>query len=140
LSGSDHVFPVAVFTGATLPELQLLAQGSGGLAFAAVQGNSYQIAVSDQNGLTGAIKLTLQAPLIMKSLSRTVNRGRSAADLYYRAASGEIIALLTSTDGYNWRIDHTQTAKGNLAIFQVRPPPSPSGPFYCAIFFDRAGR
>lgn len=59
LTGSDYSFPLAVFTGLSLPRLHLVAEGSGGLSFNAVRGQTYQIAVSDDHGLTGAIVLKL---------------------------------------------------------------------------------
>jgi len=61
LTGSDYTFPLAVFTGVSLPGLRQIAEGNGGLSFSAVRGQTYQIAVSDDNGLTGAIVLKLQA-------------------------------------------------------------------------------
>ena len=64
LTGSDYSFPVAVFTGPSLAQLRMVQAGNGGLAFTAVRGQTYQIAVSDDNGVTGAIRLTLQGPVI----------------------------------------------------------------------------
>jgi hypothetical protein len=61
LSGSDYSFPVAIFTGKTIETLQMVAENSGGVSFQAVKGQIYQIAVSDSGGLTGTVKLKLQA-------------------------------------------------------------------------------
>jgi hypothetical protein len=60
LSGSDYSFPVAVFTGSTLAKLQMVAEDSGGVSFDAVEGQTYQIAIGDSAGLTGAIQMKLQ--------------------------------------------------------------------------------
>jgi len=59
LTGSDYSFPLAVFTGSSLPSLRQAAAGTGGLSFTAIKGQTYQIAVSDAGGLTGNIHLTL---------------------------------------------------------------------------------
>ena len=61
LTGSDYAFPLAVFTGSSLANLHQVAEGAGGLSFTAHKGITYQIAVSDDNGLTGHIQLTLLA-------------------------------------------------------------------------------
>ena len=59
LSGSDYAFPLGVFTGSNLPSLKQVAAENGGLSFNAIQGRTYQIAVSDAGGLTGQIRLKL---------------------------------------------------------------------------------
>jgi hypothetical protein len=64
---------------------------------------------------------------------------RRAACLTYTSAPGEVVALLSSTDQYDWKIVQTQTAWGKTVAFNVKPAPSPNGPFYRAIIFDRAG-
>lgn len=60
LTGSDYSFPVGVLTGTTMSRLNLIAANSGGVSFEAVRGQTYQIAVGDLAGLTGAIKFRLQ--------------------------------------------------------------------------------
>ena len=136
LGGSDYSFPVAVFTGLAPASLQTVAEGSGGLAFQAVRGKTYQIAVSDCNGLTGSIKLSLQAPLMDLPLFRTTRTGRTAT-LTYVSAANETIALLHSTDDVNWKIIQMKPTTGNLVQFPVTEAPTHLGPFYRAILFDR---
>ena len=136
LGGSDYSFPVAVFTGLAPASLQTVAEGSGGLAFQAVRGKTYQIAVSDCNGLTGSIKLSLQAPLMDLPLFRTTRTGRTAI-LTYVSAANETIALLHSTDDVNWKIIQMKPTTGNLVQFPVTEAPTHLGPFYRAILFDR---
>src|ERR1035441_7956349 len=63
LSGSDYSFPVAVFDGSSLARLRMVATDSGGVTFVAVEGQTYQIAVGDHAGITGAIKLELQGTI-----------------------------------------------------------------------------
>jgi hypothetical protein len=114
----------------------MVAEGSGGLAFQAVRGKTYQIAVSDYNGLTGSIKLSLQAPLMDLPLFRTTRTGRTAI-LTYVSAANETIALLHSTDDVNWKIIQMKPTTGNLVQFPVTEAPTHLGPFYRAILFDR---
>ncbi len=59
---NDYAFPVAVFTGSNIPHLHMVAEGAASLSFNAVGGQTYQIAVSDDNGLTGAFRLLIQGP------------------------------------------------------------------------------
>jgi hypothetical protein len=59
LSGSDYNYPVGVFSGKTLNSLQSLGTSQGGMSFQAVQGQTYQIAIGDMSGLTGAIKFNI---------------------------------------------------------------------------------
>jgi hypothetical protein len=51
-----------VFTGSSISNLQTIVEGAGGLSFNAKRGLTYQIAVSDDNGLTGKIVLALVCP------------------------------------------------------------------------------
>jgi len=59
LTGSDYSFPVGVFTGSSISNLRLVADKTGGLSFPGIKGHAYQIAVGDDNGLTGEIRLKL---------------------------------------------------------------------------------
>ncbi len=136
LGGSDYSFPVAVFTGSTVASLVMVASGSGSSSFEAVERQSYQIAVGDDAGYTGAIRLRLQAPIVELPLSRVASRG-SKALLRYSATSGQVILLLRSEDGENWQNVRTALARRGAVSFLVRPPPEPSGPFYRAVVFDR---
>jgi len=143
LSASDYAFPVAVSTTVSsgINGQQMTAWitgGSGGLSFNAIEGHTYKIAVGDYNGLTGAIKLTLQAPIVDLPLARVVRPGKNAV-LIYAAAPGEVVALLHSTDNQNWEIVQTKTAVSQRLMFQVKPAPTRSGPFYRAILFDWTG-
>jgi hypothetical protein len=113
----------------------MVAQGSGGLSFNAVKGKTYQIAVSDYNGLTGKINLNLLGPIVDLPLYRMFKAGRNA-NMAYTAAAGEVAALLYSADNVNWKIIQTTSVIGKTVTFQVRVP-TPSGPFYRAILFDK---
>ncbi|MGD0744279.1 MAG: hypothetical protein ABSA45_03905 [Verrucomicrobiota bacterium] len=141
LSSSDYPFPVGVFTVVTVGGLSItewVARGSGRLSFDAIQGRTYQIAVGDYNGLTGQIGLNLHASIVDLPLYRVAGRDR-VATLIYTASAGEVVALLYSSDNENWEIVQTKIASGKMVFFQARPAPTPSGPFYRAILFDRTG-
>ena len=137
LSGSDYSFPVAAFTGSSLARLRMVAAASGGVTFEAVAGQTYQIAVGDRAGLTGAIKLELQAPIVDLPLFQTVRRPANSALLYYGASAGQVVLLLHSNDGVNWQNGQTSAANHAVVEFLVRPAPSNNGPYYRAIVVDR---
>jgi hypothetical protein len=137
LSGSDYAFPVAVFAGSSLARLHLVAADSGGVTFEAVEGQTYQIAVGDDAGLTGAIKLELQATIVDLPLLQTVRRPANSALLRYPASGGQVILLLRSDDGSNWQNVRTGVANRGMVEFLVRPAPANDGPYYRAIVVDR---
>jgi hypothetical protein len=137
LSGSDYSFPVAVFAGSSLARLHVVATDSGGVTFEAVEGQTYQIAVGDHAGLTGAIKLELQATIVDLPLLQTVRRPANSALLRYRASAGQVILLLCSNDGANWQNVRTGVANRGMVEFLVRPAPADDGPYYRAIVIDR---
>ena len=137
LSGSDYSFPVAVFDGSSLARLRMVATDSGGVTFEAVEGQTYQIAVGDDAGITGAIKLELQVPIVDLPLLQTVRRPANSALLRYRASAGQVILLLCSNDGANWQNVRTGIANRGMVEFLVRPAPDGDGPYYRAIVVDR---
>jgi hypothetical protein len=137
LSGSDYSFPMAVFTGSSLARLRMVATDSGGVTFEAVAGQTYQIAVGDHAGLTGAIKLELQATIVDLPLFQTVRRPANSALLRYPASAGQVVLLLRSNDGSNWQNVRTGVANRGMVEFLVRPAPSNNGPYYQAIVVDR---
>jgi hypothetical protein len=126
LSGSDYSFPVAVFAGSSLARLHMVAADSGGVTFEAVAGQTYQIAVGDHAGLTGAIKLELQAPIMDLPLRQTVRSSGNSAFLRYAASAGQVVLLLHSNSAANH----------GVVEFLVRPAPSNNGPYYRAIVVD----
>jgi hypothetical protein len=128
---------VAVFAGSSLARLRMVATDSGGVTFEAVEGQTYQIAVGDDAGLTGAIKLELQAPIVDLPLVQTVRRPANSALLRYRASAGQVILLLCSNDGANWQNVRTGVANRGMVEFLVRPAPANDGPYYRAIVVDR---
>jgi hypothetical protein len=138
LTGSDYAFPVAIFTGSSLAGLSQVAAGSGAVSFEAVAGRTYQIAVSDCAGLTGAINLLLQAPVLSLDLSGSVTSFRSQALLTYTAIAGQKVLLERSSDGSNWQTMQTLVTHRNSISFLVRSAPTDSGPFYRALVIDRA--
>ncbi len=138
LSGSDYSFPVAVFTGSSVARLQMVAADSGGVTFEAVAGQTYQIAVGDSAGLTGAIKLELQAPIVDLPLLRTIQRSGNSSLLRYAASAGQVVLLLRSDDGSNWQSVQTVVANRGMVEFLVRPAPTGNGPYYRAIVADRS--
>jgi hypothetical protein len=137
LSGSDYSFPVAVFAGSSFARLRMVATDSGGVTFEAVEGQTYQIAVGDDAGITGAIKLELQAPIVDLPLFQTVRRPANSALLRYPASAGQVILLLRSDDGANWQNVRTGVANRGMVEFLVRPAPDGDGPYYRAIVVDR---
>lgn len=137
LSGSDYSFPVAVFTGSSFARLRMVATDSGGVTFEAVAGQIYQIAVGDHAGLTGAIKLELQATIVDLPLLQTVRRPANSALLRYRASAGQVILLLCSNDGANWQNVRTGVTNRGMVEFLVRPASANDGPYYRAIVVDR---
>jgi len=102
-----------------------------------VRGQTYRIGVSDDNGLTGAIKLTLNGPVLDLPLRTTFSQGRGAT-LIYGAAPEEIVALLSSTDDVSWTKIAEATAVQSMVVFHVAQAPTPAGPFYRAILIDGA--
>ncbi len=137
LGGSDYSFPMAVYTGSSLKSLHQVTSGDGGVSFSAVMGQTYQIAVSDAGGLTGAIKLTIQAPIVEATLIKTLgSRKRSPMLLEYAAAPGQMVQLERSADGSNWSSVSTALAHNGKVDFNVSPAPGDHGPFYSAIFVD----
>ena len=65
---------MGVSSGTSVSNLTLLAHEDGGLSFDAVQGQTYHIVVEDMGGLTGAVTLKLQAPVIELPLLLSRNR------------------------------------------------------------------
>jgi hypothetical protein len=137
LTNSDFAFPAAVFTGSALNRLSLVAAGAGGVSFNALAGQTYQIAVDDASGQTGAIALTLQAPVVQASLLGVVRGGsRNSALLFYSASRGQVLLLLRSSDGVHWQEAQTATARSGVVEFYVTPAPTPRGMRYQAIIVD----
>jgi hypothetical protein len=137
LTNSDFAFPAAVFTGSALNRLSLVAAGAGGVSFNAVARQTYQIAVGDASGQTGAIAMTLQAPVVQAPLLAVI-RGTSSnsALLCYSASHGQVLLLLRSSDGVHWQEAQTATARSNGAQFYVTTAPAPRGLRYQAIIVD----
>jgi hypothetical protein len=137
LTGSDFAFPAAVFTGSALNRLKLVAAGAGGLSFHAAAGQTYQIAVGDAAGQTGAIAMTLLAPVIEARLIGVIlGRAHNSAFIYYTASRGQVLLLLRSSDGVHWQEAQTATARSNGVLFYVTPAPTPRGMRYQAIIVD----
>jgi hypothetical protein len=137
LSGSDFAFPAAVFTGSALKRLSLVAANTGGVSFNAVEGQTYQIAVGDASGQTGAIAMTLTAPVVEVPLLGVLRGGSSkSALLKYSATPGQVLLLLHSKDGVHWEEGQKATAHHNNVQFYVTPAPSLNGMRYEAIAVD----
>jgi len=114
-----------------------VAAGAGGVSFNAVARQTYQIAVGDASGQTGAIAMTLQAPVVQAPLLAVI-RGTSSnsALLCYSASHGQVLLLLRSSDGVHWQEAQTATARSNGAQFYVTTAPAPRGLRYQAIIVD----
>ena len=138
LTGSDYAFPVAVFTGSSIAGLKQVAADSGAVSFDARAGQTYQIAVGDDAGLTGAISLVLQAPIVCLDLSGPPVRFSRTTMLTYAAISGQKVLLERSSDGSNWQTVQTLVTHRNSISFLVNPPPADGGPYYRAIVIDRS--
>jgi hypothetical protein len=137
LTGSDFSFPTAVYTGGSLKRLSLVAAGAGGVSFDAVAGQTYQIAVGDAAGQTGTIEMTLQAPVVEAPLVRAIRwSSLNSAMLDYSAKPGQVVLLLSCSDGVNWQEAQTATAHYNNVEFYVTPAPSPGGTAYAAVIVD----
>jgi hypothetical protein len=133
LSGSDFTFPLAVFTGSKLSELNMIASGAGSLVFVGYTGAAYQIAVGDASGQTGEIKMVVQAPVIAVPLMQVVRAPlSSSALLRYQATAGQVLQLQRSS-GTNWVNLQQATAHRNEADFAVKPAPAANAPGYRAI-------
>jgi hypothetical protein len=135
LGASDRPFPVGVFSGSTLTNLSLISAGTGSTSFEAVAGQTYQIAVSDFDGVTGAIVFHLQAPVVEAEL-RSVIASRSRALLSYTALKGQKLLLQKSSNGLSWQNVRTALARSSGTTFSVNQPPAQAGPFYRAIIVD----
>jgi hypothetical protein len=119
LGGSDHSFPVGVFTGTSLANLSEESTNTGGISFEAVQGKTYQIVIDDSAGLTGEIKFTLQVPPVELPLSST-RRSAVVTVLNYPALAHQVVLLQSSVNGGNWKNVSTATAHQNMVSFAVR--------------------
>jgi len=122
LDGSDYTFPLAVFAGAKIETLELVGAGTGAISFAAKTGQSYQIAVGDASGLTGEIKLVIQAPVVAAPLL-DVRRGSSSALLRFSAASGQVLQL-QRLGATKWINLQKAVAHLNEVDFYVKPVPA----------------
>jgi hypothetical protein len=147
LGGSDYDWlPISVFTGASLSDLQLVATGFGGgslgeTSFEAVAGQTYQISVSDYEGLTGAIRMNLQAPIVELPLARTIQRSARKAILNYTATAGQVVLFQSCAQaGAPWKDVRTVTARKPVVSFTASPAPAYYGPYYRAIVVDRSSR
>jgi hypothetical protein len=141
LTGSDFNFPVSVFTGATLNHLRSVANGAGYASFNAVAGQTYHIAIGDASGQTGAITMTLVAPVVSPPLTSVLSGagGRNAL-LTYSASPGQVLLLLRSSGGSPWQDLQTATAHHHSVQFFVTPAPTPTpfstGTHYAAVIVD----
>ena len=111
-------------------------ENSRGVSFEAIAGQTYQIAVSDLGGLTGAIDLKLQAPLVELSLLRAARIVFDTTQLSYAVSVGQIILFQRSNDGANWQNVQERIALRNTIQFSVRTPPAGNGPYYRAVVED----
>ncbi|TAK91396.1 MAG: hypothetical protein EPO07_19795 [Verrucomicrobia bacterium] len=140
LTSSDHAFPLGVYRGKSLEGLQVVAQTGGGMEFSnfeAEEGQTYQIAVSDFSGLTGKISLALRAPIIECPLLRASRLVTGRTLLRYTASPGQVVMLLSSADGVNWKNGPIVNTHRNNVDFLVTKRPTDAGPFYRAIVVDR---
>jgi hypothetical protein len=135
LNGSEYAFPATVFAGGALSNLLPLASGTGSIQFEATAGQTYQIAVTDLNGITGGITFHLQAPVVEAQLIST-NRSRQKVLLSYQALNGQKLLLQKSTDGSQWTDIRTCVAHGNGASFGVNETGMTTTPLYRAIIVD----
>ena len=101
-----------------------------------MQGQTYQIAVDDKGGLTGAVTLKLQAPVIELPLIHSQNRSAGVVLLTYSALPRQVVLLQTSQDGLTWKNVRTVLARRSSVNFVARPRPTANGPFYRAIVVD----
>ena len=136
VSQSEYQFPVSIFAGSTLSELRLITSSDSPVSFEATAGEIYQIAVSDSSGLTGAINLSLQAPVIELPLiqDRTLFARRSL--LRYAASQRQIILLQRSKNDGNWENVRLVLARRNSVEFLVSPVPVSGSIVYRAIIVD----
>ncbi len=135
LSASDYSFPVGIFTGSTLSKLHLVAANAGLVSFNAAMGQSYQIAVGDASGLTGEIKFTLQAPVVMANLLG-VSQLWSSEMLHYRAAPCQVLLLQRHLTGGKWGDQQVATAWNDGVRFYMRSANPPVESNYRAVVVD----
>ena len=135
LDGSDFSFPITVWRGSTVSNLQPVGMDHGNLSFEAVAGETYEIAIGDVDGRTGAIKLTLQAPVVAASLDSVEARRRTAV-FRYAAVPGQKILLQRSTNGTDWQNRRVAIARRGFVEFPVSIPPGGATPSYRAIIVD----
>ena len=146
-AGGDYQFPFGVFIGTSLSNLVSQptfkiptddpdVSGGGPLYFQAVQGRNYKIAVADSAGLTGAIYLWLQAPVIELPLIHSSTNAASFDLLTYSASPRQVVLLQSSPDGSTWKNVRTALARQSAVNFIARPKPAADGPFYRAIVVD----
>ena len=140
VSKSEYQFPVSVFTGSTFSSLTLITNGSSAVSFDGIAGETYQIAVADSSGLTGAINLSLQAPVIEVPLIQNRRLSARRTLLRYAASDGQVILLQRSHRGGNWKNVSQVLARRNSIEFLVSPAPIPERIVYRAIIVDQVFR
>jgi hypothetical protein len=134
MSLSDYSFPIAVYTGTSLSNLTLVEAGVQGFAFNAQTGQTYQIAVGDAAGLTGEIKIVIQAPQVPATLIEAVTAPPlKSALLRYQAVTGQVLQLQRLGNDSNWKNLQRATAHHGEVDFHVNPAPGTNGPAYQAI-------
>lgn len=135
LAGSDFPFPVTVFRGSELGDLQPVASGGNLLSFQAEAGEPYQISVGDTEGRTGKIVITIQAPVFEAPPSRTLSHPRIVL-LSYQTSPGQVLLLQRKTVGEDWQNVARATAHGKTVSFRVKPARNGSEAQYRAIIVD----
>ncbi|NJM54865.1 MAG: hypothetical protein HC841_02065 [Verrucomicrobiae bacterium] len=111
-TGSDAEFPLAVFTGNNIGELQTVAAGLGGLSFNATLGTTYQIALGSANGVVGNYHLQLTSPPVVIVAPLVTPSGFQRVLHGFPGADGQL--LLIQSRG------SSQGAWNNVALAQVR--------------------
>lgn len=136
LGGSDFAFPLGIFTAAPRNSSGPVASGTGSVTFPARVNETYHIAVSDLDGLTGAISLTVTTQLSEAELLR-VKTSKKKAVMEFAAAKGQTLLLQRSNNAETWTDVRKSKAHKNKVSFDVSPKPGPNGPFYRAIILDQ---
>ncbi len=132
---SDYLYPIGVYTGLLVSKLKPIAVGMATVTFQATAGQTYQICISDRQGVTGGILMRITAPIQEAPLIRT-QKSKNVALLQFSGIKGQTLLLQKSSNGYHWTNVRSASVHKTSITFQVRPAPAEDGPFYRAIVVD----
>jgi hypothetical protein len=136
-SGTVHIgdawdFCLGVFVGTNVSELLPIAHGYGTVDFYAHQGTTYYIAVTDLYGSEGAFNLALSGllPSARIATGPTARLPDGRFQLSVEGATGQSLAIQTSTNLVDWETLAVDTMLGEQVLFVDNGAPGSPQRFY----------